>query len=161
MFPLLLGVLAFGAGTTFLTRVHHDIDIDGDRMVAQAIQMLGLKEKLDAADGALRDVLVEVRADSAALTAQGVDSLKSVTEDVHNTLDCVRILLLIVGLWYVLRMLVWAVWFWRGDKEKKQEPVMLVVLGSGAETRALGVGESGVIQLHSDTVSRQRARSSL
>ncbi|KAH9928353.1 uncharacterized protein B0H18DRAFT_1118036 [Fomitopsis serialis] len=121
MFPLLIP-LVFGAGAAFLSNVQHDVDVnvdlDGDRMVARAIEILELKKRLDTAEGAL-----------------------------HDTLVCVRLLLLVVCMWYVVRAVMWAVWCWRGEREKGREPVVYVVLGAGVGARALEAGELADLQL--------------
>lgn len=146
MFPLLFGAIIAGAGTAFVSKTRVNVDVNSDQMVARAIEMLGLREKLDLADSALRDTLLELRMNSAELTAQGMESLQSITDDLHGTLACVRVLLLVVGVWYVLRMTAWAIWMCMGVKEKKHEPTVILLLGSGAELRALSVGALGTVQ---------------
>lgn len=146
MFPLLLSAIAIGAGTAMISKTHVDVDLDGDRMVARAIEMLDLKSKLDNADGALRDTLLELRVNSAELTAQALQSSQRLTDDIHGTLACVNILLLISGLWLVLRFFAWMVWVWRGDKAKAHQPVVFL-LGPGVKGMALSAGESsGIVQ---------------
>ena len=155
MFPLLLGALAIGAGTAVFSRSAVNVDVDGDRMVARAIEMLGLKEKINMADSALHDTLLDIRVNSADLTAQGLLSMQRVTDDVHETLALARILLLVVAVWYTLKMLAWAVWVWRGDREKKQEPVVILLLGSGVEAGGLSIGTPGNIQAVCDIIQWQ------
>ena len=146
MFPLLLGAIAIGAGTAMISKTHVDVDLDGDRMVARAIEMLDLKRKLDNADGALHDTLLELRVNSAELTAQALQSSQRLTDDIHGTLACVNILLLILMLWLVLRFFAWMVWMWRGDKGKTQQSVVFL-LEPGVKVMSVSAGEpSGTVQ---------------
>ena len=141
MFPLLLGAIAIGAGTAMISKTHVDVDLNGDRMVARAIEMLDLKRKLDNADGALQDTLLELRVNSAELTAQALQNSQSITDDIHGTLACMNLLLLILVLWFVLRIIAWVIWMWRGDKEKTQQPIVFL-LDPGVKVHALSAGET-------------------
>lgn len=120
MFPLILGAIAFGAGTAIISNANVDVDVDGDQMVIRAIEMLDLKRKLDLAEDALNLTLNEL----------------------HATLVWVRVLLLIIGVWFALSIFAWVVWVGTGDKGKPCKPDVFL-LGPGVEARALSAGESG------------------